>query len=506
MDIGVSFRGVINPAGIRRIRYVGTNQPPTVVSGASPVTGIPPLTVSFSSAGSVDPEGQGLTYSWTFGDGATSTAANPTHTYPNAGPYQARLSVSDGVNVALGTPILIQVGRPPVPIIGSPSNGATFRAGDTIAFSGSASDPDDGVLRASAFSWTIVFHHESHVHPAAGPFTGISSGSFVIPTSGHDFSGNTSYEIILTVVDSSGLQASTSVFIQPQKVNLNFSSVPSGLSLNIDGIPYTTPFVKDALINFQYTLQAPQQNLGGSQYSFSSWSDGGAQTHVYVVPSTNQSLTATFQSSGSAGLVAAYGFDEGTGTSTADASGNGRTGTISGATWSTQGKFGNALSFNGGSNLVTVADAPALRLTTGMTLEAWVFPTLGSGVRDVIIKEGPGADYYNLYARNWRGLPESNALVSGSNRTAEGPALAANVWTHLAGTYDGSAVRLYVNGVLVATTNFAGSISTSTGALRIGGNTLWGEYFQGQIDEVRIYNRALTISEILADMNSPVGQ
>jgi hypothetical protein len=207
-----------------------------------------------------------------------------------------------------------------------------------------------------------------------------------------------------------------------------------------------------------------------------------------------------------AGLVAAYGFNEGTGTSTTDASGNGRTGTISGATWSTQGKFGSALSFNGSSNLVTVADAPALRLTTGMTLEAWVFPTLASGVRDVIIKEGPGADYYNLYARNWHGLPESNVLVSGSNRTAEGPALAANAWTHLAGTYDGSAVRLYVNGVLVATTNFAGSISTSTGALRIGGNTIWGEYFQGQIDEVRIYNRALTLSEILADMNSPVGQ
>jgi hypothetical protein len=139
-----------------------------------------------------------------------------------------------------------------------------------------------------------------------------------------------------------------------------------------------------------------------------------------------------------------------------------------------------------------------------MTLEAWVFPTTSSGVRDVLIKEGTGVDLYNLYARNWRGLPEANILAGGSNRTSEGMALPANAWTHLAGTYDGTALRLFVNGVQVASAPVGGSIASSTGPLRVGGNGLWGEFFQGRIDEIRVYNRALTQPEIQADMTTPV--
>ena len=70
------------------------------------------------------------------------------------------------------------------------------------------------------------------------------------------------------------------------------------------------------------------------------------------------------------GLVAAYGFDEGSGTTVADASGNGHTGTITGATWAATGKYGKALQFNGTSALVTVPDAASLHLSSGMTLEA----------------------------------------------------------------------------------------------------------------------------------------
>ena len=113
-------------------------------------------------------------------------------------------------------------------------------------------------------------------------------------------------------------------------------------------------------------------------------------------------------------------------------------------------------------------------------------------------------DIYNLYARNWRGLPEANVYAGGSNRTAEGASLTANVWTHMAATYDGSTVRLFINGVQVASAAFSGSITSSTNPLRIGGNSIWGEYFQGMIDEVRIYNRALSQPEIQTDMNTPI--
>ncbi|MCM3900084.1 MAG: hypothetical protein ND866_00100, partial [Pyrinomonadaceae bacterium] len=144
------------------------------------------------------------------------------------------------------------------------------------------------------------------------------------------------------------------------------------------------------------------------------------------------------------GLVAAWGFSEGSGTSVSDASGNGHTGTISGATWSTQGKFGRSLSFDGVNDWATINSTALLNLTTAMTLEAWVFPTTTSGVRDILIKEGASHDFYNLYARNAGGFPESNVFVGGANRTSEGAVLAVNTWTHLAGTYDGTTLRLFI--------------------------------------------------------------
>ena len=100
------------------------------------------------------------------------------------------------------------------------------------------------------------------------------------------------------------------------------------------------------------------------------------------------------------GLVAAYGFNEGTGTTVTDASGNGNNGTISGATWTTSGKYGNALVFNGTSALVTINNSASLQLGTAMTLEAWVNPsTVSSAWRDVIYK---GNDNYYLEGTSQR--------------------------------------------------------------------------------------------------------
>src|SRR5439155_9838817 len=72
-------------------------------------------------------------------------------------------------------------------------------------------------------------------------------------------------------------------------------------------------------------------------------------------------------------------------------------------------------------------------------------------------------------------------------------------------TYDGANLRMYVNGTLVRTQAVTGSIVETSGALRIGGNSVWGEYFSGLIDEVRIYSRALSQSEIQTDMNLAIG-
>ena len=108
---------------------------------------------------------------------------------------------------------------------------------------------------------------------------------------------------------------------------------------------------------------------------------------VAIVAGTGVAEVALAPASMSAttGLVAAYAFDEGSGTTVTDASGNGNNGTISNATWVTTGKYGDALKFNGSSALVTIPDAASLHLSTGMTLEAWVNPsTVNANWRDVV--------------------------------------------------------------------------------------------------------------------------
>ena len=125
------------------------------------------------------------------------------------------------------------------------------------------------------------------------------------------------------------------------------------------------------------------------------------------------------------------------------------------------------------------------------------------------MKEQPGEFNYVLYAGSPANRPNVYFNVS-SNSSGErgiaGPsALPLNTWSHLALTYDGAMLRFYVNGQLVGSKAQSGSIPVTSGPLGIGGNNIWSnEYFLGRIDEVRIYNRALSQSEIQNDMNTPI--
>ena len=80
----------------------------------------------------------------------------------------------------------------------------------------------------------------------------------------------------------------------PDKVNLTFDTVPAGLTLYLDGIAHTGPFVYDTLIGFNHTIEARNQIIGTNTYNFASWSDGGTQQHLITVPATGQTYTATY--------------------------------------------------------------------------------------------------------------------------------------------------------------------------------------------------------------------
>ena len=168
--------------------------------------------------------------------------------------------------------------------------------------------------------------------------------------------------------------------------------------------------------------------------------------------------------------MAAWGFNEGSGTSVADASGSGHSGSISGATWTTSGRFGAALTFNGTNNSVAINDTPALDLTSGMTIAAWVYPTTLSGWRTVLMKEGSGGLAWSLYGHDNAPHPAATINTGGADQSLDGTQqLPANTWTFLAATYDGTTLRLFVNGTQVSSRPVSGNLVATAGPLRIVG-------------------------------------
>ncbi|HVZ12486.1 MAG TPA: PQQ-dependent sugar dehydrogenase [Patescibacteria group bacterium] len=284
-----------NTGSMYKITYNATNLPPVAAITANPIAGLAPLKVTFSSAGSSDPLGGNLTYSWDFGDGSKLTSANPTHTYQNNGTYTVVLTVSNAKGKTNAS-TKITVGKTlPVPKIDTPIDGTHYNAGDTISFSGEANDAQDGDLPASDFTWSVIFHHQTHIHPFIDQIQGVKNGTFVIPNTGEP-SAETSYEIILTVVDSSGLSATTSRIISPNTVNLTFDSYPvSGLTFMLDGIPHSTPYNVESVVGFIHGLDTPNlQTLNGFNYNFNAWSDKLAQSHNFTTPATSSAYLVSF--------------------------------------------------------------------------------------------------------------------------------------------------------------------------------------------------------------------
>jgi hypothetical protein len=128
----------------------------------------------------------------------------------------------------------------------------------------------------------------------------------------------------------------------------------------------------------------------------------------------------------------------------------------------------------------------------------------GGNWRTVAIKEQPGQLAYALYSNQGTGRPSGHAFVGGDVGLAGPSTLPLNTWSHLAVSYDGATLRLYVNGAQVATSALSGPMATSASPLRIGGNAVWSEWFTGLIDEVRVHDRALSASQIAADRDTPI--
>lgn len=183
----------------------------------------------------------------------------------------------------------------PTAVITLPAPGALYTAGETLAFAGSASDPEEGALPPSAFTWQIDFHHDAHTHPFLPPTSGVASGSVVIPTAG-ETSASVFYRVHLVVRDSAGNTHAVFQDVLPRTAAVRIDSVPPGLELRLDGQPATAPIVFTGVAGLLRELEAPSpQVVDGTTWVFDAWSDGGDRVHTIATPLADTSYTATFR-------------------------------------------------------------------------------------------------------------------------------------------------------------------------------------------------------------------
>ncbi len=281
------YYGVYNGGGqLRRIVYTeGLNGAPTAAISADKTYGAAPLTVTFSGEGSSDPESDKLTYQWTFGDGKLPETTNtPTvqHTYSANGSYTAQLVVQDVKgNKSQPDTLRIDVGNtPPQPTILSPAADFTFKVGESVTLSGSATDPEDGSLPDTALTWHVLRHHDTHTHEELLPTRG---NNIVIPMTepeGLSASKSSYLEIQLGAVDSKGLTYTTTQNLMPHLVDLSFQTEPAGMHLVADDTLVNGAGTVTSWEGYAFNVSTPtQQDASGQWMVFDHWADG-AQSHT----------------------------------------------------------------------------------------------------------------------------------------------------------------------------------------------------------------------------------
>jgi len=212
-------------------------------------------------------------------------------------------------------------------------------------------------------------------------------------------------------------------------------------------------------------------------------------------------LGLALTSTADADLVGWWRFDEGSGTTAFDSSGNGNDGTLNGDPKWVAGKYGGALKFNGSSDYLAAPDSESLDINADqLSIAAWIngedWPAANHIVRK-IADTGTSSIYMIRVqpdtVRVYLNTSDGETIVQGTT------VLPTNEWVHVALTYDGTEARIYVNGQLDVSMDVSGELTESNNELRIGRGEPSG-YFVGMIDDVRLYNHALTESELLSAM------
>ncbi|WP_373320144.1 ThuA domain-containing protein [Virgisporangium aurantiacum] len=204
IEWGTGFGGNNDDSGVYRIDYVAGERAPIAVAAGTPTSGAAPLTVQFSSAGSRDPDGGQLTYAWAFGDGGTSTDANPVHTYTATGNYTAQLTVTNEAERTAVANVPITVGNTaPTVVIEFPPDGGFFDWGDQVNYTVRVTDPEDGTIDCSRVHLQLYLGHDAHAHPLQG-YTGCTGTVQTSLDAGHGAEANVFAVFEATYTDNGG--------------------------------------------------------------------------------------------------------------------------------------------------------------------------------------------------------------------------------------------------------------------------------------------------------------
>lgn len=316
-------------------------------------------------------------------------------------------------------------------------------------------------------------------------------------------------------------------------VSITITSSPSTGSgyVKVDGSNMVTPATFSWNIGETHTIEANSAIIivpDESRYSYSGWSDGGAQSHTITVQSSetlnaifqlqyylnvsggylatgqgwyNNGTSATASSSfvesiegNTTGLIGSWNFDDSTGSVAYDSSGNGNNGTIFGAT-TVPGKFGNALSFDGVTNCVQLNSV----IHSPKTVSFWIKTSDSTDTQSVISTDNSEEYIYGIFnGKAFYGWHQGSGAWNEITSTAS---VATGVWVYVAFVYDSNDnMNIFINGMLDSTAQayFGNSEKANFTQFGVSSYTLWGlhQMFKGSLDDVRIYNRTLDASEI----------
>jgi len=388
--------------------------------------------------------------------------------------------------------------QPPTVAITSPTGGSTFTAGNNVAVTAAANDSDGTVSRVDFFAGTTQIGSATSA-PYSATWSNVAAGTYSLTAKAVDNDGTATTSPPVSIQVSAAANQPPTVSLTAPANGANYTA-PSTISLAASASDGDGTITKVEFYNGTTLLNTDTT----TPYSYG-WSNVAAGTYgVRAVAydsagasANSTTVTINVSSSTSNGLIASYAVNEGTGSVVSDSSGTGPAGTITNAAW-TNGRYGQGVSFAGNGE-VNFGDVD---LTGSFTVMGWLQTrSLYSGTCGSFVMKMYDYGFEICGGQLYAEVAANNAWTGRVAKTLTASDL--NVWRHVALTYDGSTVRMYFGGSLV---------NSATGAHTTNNNPLlfghWfpgaGEYFDGLVDEVRLYSRVLTAAEIQTDMNTPI--